>query len=444
MRFLLCVVTIIWAVGLAGCLHLGEERNMTHIDVENLNGVRGKAFQVNADTREFELLKETVIDPQTDEGRSRHTVQWAENARFIKVVQQNGFMGVEGPVQVVVSSLDESNMQAAVAGEPFMVMQVTVLGPADKVEDFASGTDVLQAEFTPDPESDREWGGSIVIDGRAVPMRLRGPRASVTVRTDASASDFAEGFWETRLTGEYVGERFVARELEIFPLVDPRTVDDPALPRVLVIGDSISMNYHDAAKTALQGIANYYRIEGNGGPTTRGVQATELWLGNYWEEGLQWDVIQFNFGLHDLRQAYDPEKETFGAHQVGVEDYKVNLERIIGTLRETGATLMWCTTTPVPQTRTGSWPEPIGHAGRQKDEDLVFNAAAMEVIHHHPDILVNDINTFVRAAPELSAWRKKDDVHFWSGDEQAVVGQFVAAQIKRALGVREKAEKQKN
>ena len=34
----------------------------------------------------------------------------------------------------------------------------------------------------------------------------------------------------------------------------------PELPRVLVIGDSISMNYHEAAKSALQGVADYQGI----------------------------------------------------------------------------------------------------------------------------------------------------------------------------------------
>jgi len=401
---------------------------------EDLDGVRGKAFHVDLEMRQFELLKETVIDPQSDEGRSRHTVRWGEDARFIRIVQQNGFMGVDGPVLIHVHALDEENAPAASAGEPFVVMHVTIPAVGEDTTRFEVDAHNIAGVFTPDPASNRQWGGTIHLNGKEVPMRLRGPRAQVTVRSLMNERDFGAGFWEVMLRGAYMGESFVASQLELSPLLDPRTVDDPDLPRVLVIGDSISMNYHNAAKAVLDGVANYYRIEGNGGPTTRGVLATELWLGNYKEEGLHWDLIQFNFGLHDLRQSYNPETNTFGEHQVRVAEYKANLERIIAILRETGATLMWCTTTPVPQSRTGRWPEPIGHAGRRQDEDLVFNAAAMEVMQRHPDIRVSDLNGFARAAPELEAWHQQHDVHFWGGAEQQVVGTYVAEQIMRALG----------
>ncbi len=82
---------------------------------------------------------------------------------------------------------------------------------------------------------------------------------------------------------------------------DPKT-DDPKLPRVLVVGDSISMNYHETATEALKGVANYHRNEGNAGSSAHGVRNAELWLGNWREKGFHWDVIQFNHGLHDLKQ----------------------------------------------------------------------------------------------------------------------------------------------
>ena len=51
--------------------------------------------------------------------------------------------------------------------------------------------------------------------------------------------------------------------------------DDPALPRVLLIGDSISIGYTLPTRRLLQGIANVHRIPTNGGPTINGLENLE-------------------------------------------------------------------------------------------------------------------------------------------------------------------------
>jgi hypothetical protein len=93
--------------------------------------------------------------------------------------------------------------------------------------------------------------------------------------------------------------------------------DAPGLPRVLLIGDSISIGYTVPVQKLLAGKANVHRVPDNAGPTTHGVQFLETWLGNE-----RWDVIHFNFGLHDLKLMWD------GEHQVRVEDYERNLRRL--------------------------------------------------------------------------------------------------------------------
>ena len=84
---------------------------------------------------------------------------------------------------------------------------------------------------------------------------------------DHPPSTDAAGRISPRVSGRpRSGRKRTASRLEHIdatPLPDPRVTDDPKLPRVLVIGDSISMNYHEAAKAALAGIANYHRNEGN-------------------------------------------------------------------------------------------------------------------------------------------------------------------------------------
>ena len=72
--------------------------------------------------------------------------------------------------------------------------------------------------------------------------------------------------------------------------------DDPGLPRVLVIGDSISIGYTLPLRAALKGIANVHRPPENCQHTWRGLEAIDDWLG----EG-KWDLIHFNWGLHDLK-----------------------------------------------------------------------------------------------------------------------------------------------
>jgi len=72
--------------------------------------------------------------------------------------------------------------------------------------------------------------------------------------------------------------------------------DQPGLPRVLLIGDSISMGYTLPVRQKLAGKANLHRALENSGDTQRGLQKLDAWLG----QG-RWDVIHFNFGLHDLK-----------------------------------------------------------------------------------------------------------------------------------------------
>src|SRR6476620_12659536 len=80
--------------------------------------------------------------------------------------------------------------------------------------------------------------------------------------------------------------------------------DDPALPRVLLIGDSISIGYTVPVRELLQGKANVHRIPTNGGPTSNGLKNIDKWLGNG-----KWDIIHFNWGIHDLKFMPDGKRQ---------------------------------------------------------------------------------------------------------------------------------------
>ncbi|MFM7180482.1 MAG: hypothetical protein ACKO2G_03335 [Verrucomicrobiales bacterium] len=207
---------------------------------------------------------------------------------------------------------------------------------------------------------------------------------------------------------------------------EAKTIDDPKLPRVLVIGDSISMNYHQAAKSALAGVANYHRNEGNAASTENGLRNVEGWLGNYQEKGSRWDVIQFNHGLHDLKQTYDAATDTWGEHSIPLATYKANIEKEIAILKKTGAKLIWCSTTPVQNDNKSKY-------ARRKGESKVFNDAALEVMRNHPEILITDLHRVVDESPVFDNWRTAKDVHFYKSEEQKVLGEAVAAAIRKAL-----------
>jgi hypothetical protein len=105
--------------------------------------------------------------------------------------------------------------------------------------------------------------------------------------------------------------------------------DDPKLPRILLIGDSVSRGYTQPTRKALAGKANVHRAPANCGPTASGLKNLDAWLG----EG-KWDVIHFNFGIHD--------------RATPVADYLKRLEEIVLRLEKTGAKLIWASTTPIP------------------------------------------------------------------------------------------------
>lgn len=187
-----------------------------------------------------------------------------------------------------------------------------------------------------------------------------------------------------------------------------KVTDNPDLPRVLLIGDSISVGYTVATRELLKDKANVHRIMTNGGPTIRGTQNIEKWLGKS-----KWDVIHFNWGLHDL-------KKTGGKHQVPIDEYEKNLEKLTLRLKKTGATLVWCNTTPVPE---GCSPP------REPEDAIAYNAVAAKIMKEN-QVQTNDLFEF--ANKQLSEIQRPANVHF-SPKGSKVLAQQVARAIGKAL-----------
>ena len=202
--------------------------------------------------------------------------------------------------------------------------------------------------------------------------------------------------------------------------------DDPALPRVLLVGDSISIGYTLATREGLKGKANLHRIATNSGHTGMGIAGLPKWL--KLEQGEKWDVIHFNFGLWDLCYRNPESKnqgnrdKVNGTQTHSIEQYVANLESIVGELQKTGAALIFATTTPVPE----------GEAGRKTGDDLRFNEAAVEVMKMH-GIAINDLHA-VMAGKMKEFAKAPGDVHFTDEGSALLADQVAAAIEKRLLG----------
>jgi acyl-CoA thioesterase-1 len=177
---------------------------------------------------------------------------------------------------------------------------------------------------------------------------------------------------------------------------------------VLLIGDSISIGYTVATRSALAGKVNVHRIPTNGGPTTKGLQSIDAWLGDS-----KWDVIHFNWGLHDLKYMGDKK-------QVSLADYDKNIRKLVARLKKTGATLVWCNTTPVPEGVSPS---------RKNSEVLEYNAVAAKIMTENK-IATDDLYTF--ANDRLEKIQRPKNVHFSPAGSKVLAGQ-VAKSILQAL-----------
>jgi len=207
-----------------------------------------------------------------------------------------------------------------------------------------------------------------------------------------------------------------ARVKQPDPAMQPIT-DIANLPRVLLIGDSISLGYTLPVRELLKGQANVHRALGNSGDTTRGLQQLDTWLGTG-----KWDVIHFNFGLHDLK--WLDAKGKYVAPDQGKQvnplpAYEANLRQLVTRLQATGAKLLWCSTTPVPD----------GSAGRVKDAELDYNRIAAKVMQEKW-IAIDDLHALV--APHQPQWQLPHNVHFSPEGYRALAAQ-VAASIRAQL-----------
>ena len=199
---------------------------------------------------------------------------------------------------------------------------------------------------------------------------------------------------------------------------------NPRLPSVLILGDSISISYTLPVRRKLEGTANVIRPVANCESTLKFLANLDGWLGQ-----TKWAVIHFNAGLHDLAHVQEegiaPGKQFLvpveeGPRWVSVEAYRSNLKKIVERLKQTGARLIFATTTPVPAGARGRLPEDVAR----------YNEAALAVMRE-ADVEIDDLYSV--AAKNAYLFQRPHDVHFYQEGSE-ILAEQVAASIRAPLG----------
>ena len=173
-------------------------------------------------------------------------------------------------------------------------------------------------------------------------------------------------------------------------------------PKILIIGDSISLGYTPYVREDLQGIAEVYHNRGNAQHTGTGLDSIETWIGTK-----DWDIIQFNWGLWDLCYRHPDSKtqgnrdKVHGTITYELEDYGKNLDSIVQWMKaKSDAKLIFVTTTYVPE----------NEAGRYQEDAIRYNQLAKRIMEEN-GVVINDI---YEASRRIHRQYGKDsgDVHY--------------------------------
>jgi len=203
----------------------------------------------------------------------------------------------------------------------------------------------------------------------------------------------------------------------------------PAATRknVLIIGDSVSIGYTTlASKNVVKLLASTALVQhgpwdvsdGGAGDTATGVACLDRWLMTQSQASVKWDLITFNFGLHDLNNS---------THCLGL--YRNQLSNITARLSALGTRLLYVSTTPFMPLRT-------------QDNTVVedMNGIASKVVKGHTSGPIVDLYTTVTAKcgavyTDCSICRAHPCSYHYNDEGMNAQAAVVAAAIKAALGL---------
>lgn len=199
------------------------------------------------------------------------------------------------------------------------------------------------------------------------------------------------------------------------------SAQEPGLPKVVLLGDSIRLGYAPLVEKLLAGKAIIVSPKANGGDSANTLKNLEAWAIRE-----QPDIVHFNCGIHDVKKS----KKT-GEHQVPAQQYEANLRRIVERLRkETKATVIFATTTPILDERAAK--------GRAKADYELLEASAVQYngiarkVTQELKVPVNDLRAVMPDTGTREKLISADGIHFTQEGREKLAA-AVAEAISRHL-----------
>ena len=183
---------------------------------------------------------------------------------------------------------------------------------------------------------------------------------------------------------------------------------DPALPNVLLLGDSISRNYFPEVKENLAGIANIYLMASS---TSVGDPRLPHQIAEFAAtEKVRFRVVHFNNGMHGWAYTEAQYKAAFPAFL-----------RAVRSLVDKDGALIWASTTPVRSNEDHGATNP-----RVQERNRIAQEFAQAA-----KIPIDDQFSLMRKHQDLY----QDSVHFNSAGA-AIQGDQATTMIRSALGLK--------
>jgi lysophospholipase L1-like esterase len=222
---------------------------------------------------------------------------------------------------------------------------------------------------------------------------------------------------------------------------DVRTVmiEDPLLPRILMLGDSISGGYFPGVRQRLDGLAT---VLGETAFTGQGKAKYRFYtspaalkdggLATFLAERGPFDIVHFNMGIHEFAWVNAPNylkgKKLTEADPANVKTesdaYAARLRDVVALIRKAGAAPVFATSTATKADGV------IAHFPYYFSNCQAFNAAAERTMR---ELAVPVVDIYGLIQPRIEEFISGDLIHFKS-EASTEMATLIASQLKEQLG----------